>query len=84
MNSFLLFLSRSRFFGHSFSSVDLHVRIHRAFLLVALSTDPAAVGFLPGVCQHVSLQVDLLNEAFATELAAEQFLFLVELLVRLQ
>lgn len=67
-----------------FSAVDLHVSVHRAFLLVAFSTDVAAVGFLPSVRQHVSLQIDLLDEAFAAELAAKWFLFLVEPLMCLQ
>lgn len=86
MNSFLTFQvwCHSWIFGSSFSGVDLHVRVHRAFLLVPLPADPAAVGFLPGVRQHVSFQVDFLDKAFAAELAAERFLLLVESLVCLQ
>lgn len=66
------------------STVDLHVRVQRAFLLVALPTQLAAVRFLPSVRQHVALQVDLLDEAFGAELAAVGFLLLVEPLVCLQ
>lgn len=64
--------------------MNLAVRVQRAFLLVALPTQLAAEGLLPGVRQHVSLQVDLLDEAFGAELAAVGFLLLVEPLVRLQ
>lgn len=64
--------------------MNLHVRVHRAFLLVSLSTELAAVWFLPSVRQHMSFQVDLLDKAFAAELAAEWLLLLVEPFVRLK
>lgn len=44
----------------------------------------ATVWFLPGVRQHVSFQVNLLDKAFAADLAAVWFLLLVEPLMCLQ
>lgn len=86
VNPFLAFQvwCHSQIFCSLFSGVYLHVGVHRAFFLVLLPTDPAAIWFLPSVRQHVSLQVNLLDKAFTAELAAEWFLFLVEPLVGLQ
>lgn len=64
--------------------MNLHVRVQRAFLLVALPTELAAVRFLPRVRQHVSFEVNLLDKTFGAKLAAVWFLFLVEPLMCLQ
>lgn len=64
--------------------MDLHVDVSRPFLLVALSTDTATVGFLPAVRQQVFLQVIFGDKGLPAEATAERTIFLMEPDVGLQ
>lgn len=72
------------FLGSTGVHVDLHVDVSGAFLLVALATELAAVGFLSTVRQQVFFQVVLGDKCLPAQVTAECSLLLVEADVCLQ